>query len=526
MEDGGVPRPPQSGEPIPFMPSEVVSPECGELELVCDIWSADAHMAREHARQAAVIAELARRRSAERDTDFGPRGGPGPDSRAMRPTALADVSDDFVSELALIRHCSEAEAGRLAAESMLLTTKLAATWSELYAGRLTVRKARILLDLLGDADDEVATGVQARVLPGAETCPPGRLADRARYHLYRLDADAKERRRKEAERKADVHVERTADDLGRLVVEGPLPAVHAAQDAVDQYARWMRADGDDRPMGVLRSAAALDLILRPWDTSRPPVTAHLHIHAALPSLRADAPAGAAPAEMDGQWISAAQCRELLASLDMLNLGSAPAGGSVHVAIDDPATGETIAVATRAELRRAAGRGRRIRRRSRDHAGSRPAHGPEQDARPSRATGAAAGAAATGGADDGPGLRPPPPTRSYRPTAAQRRLVTARDRHCRMPGCRRRPGRYDIDHGQAFAAGGPTACWNLCCLCRRHHRIKTFARGWSFTLLPDGRLVVRTPSGVSRSTRPPGWCHDPEPDPPWLEDLAPPDPLRL
>ena len=106
-----MPRPPRSGEPIPVLPSEVVPPECGELELVCDIWSADAHMAREHARQAATIAELARRRSAERDTDFGPRGGPGPDSRSMRPAALADVSDDFVSELALIRHCSEAEAG-------------------------------------------------------------------------------------------------------------------------------------------------------------------------------------------------------------------------------------------------------------------------------------------------------------------------------------------------------------------------------------------------------------------------------
>ena len=156
----------------------------------------------------------------------------------MRPAALADVSDDFVSELALIRSCSEAEAGRLAAESLLLTTRLAATWSELYAGRLTVRKARILLDLLGDADDAIAAGVQARVLPGAEDCPPGRLGDRARYHLYRLDAEARERRRKEAERTADVHVERTADDLGRLVVEGPLPAVHAARDAIDRYARW------------------------------------------------------------------------------------------------------------------------------------------------------------------------------------------------------------------------------------------------------------------------------------------------
>ncbi|RBY78969.1 hypothetical protein DQ238_11390 [Geodermatophilus sp. TF02-6] len=513
-----MPRSPEEGEPVPVLPSEVVSPQLGELELVCDIWSADAHMAREHARQAATIAELARRRRAERDTAFGTRGGPGPDSWAMRPAALADVSDDFVTELALIRHCSEAEASRLAVESLLLTTKLAATWSALYAGRLTVRKARLLLDLLGDADDAVAAGVQARVLDGAEDCPPSRLRDRARYHLYRVDAEAKERRRKEAERKADVHVERTADDLGRLVIEGPLPAVYAARDAVDQYARWMRADGDDRPMGLLRSAAALDLILRSWDTSRPPVTAQLLLHVALPSLRPDAPVGAAPAEMDGQVISAAQCRELLASLDMLNLGSAPAGGSIHVAVDDPATGETIAVATRAELRRAAGRGRRVRR-----------HGRQRSSRPTDSTGRDAGAAGgtgtAGGTGDGPGLRPPPPSRCYRPPAGQRRLVTVRDRHCHMPGCRRPPGRCDIDHGKAFAAGGPTACWNLCCLCRRHHRIKTFARGWSFTLLPDGRFIVRTPSGVCRSTRPPGWCHDPEPDPPWLDDLAPPDPLR-
>ncbi|MGY1985822.1 HNH endonuclease signature motif containing protein [Blastococcus sp. SYSU DS0669] len=501
MEDDGGAQPAGDGVPMPLLPGEVVPPASEEFELVCDIWSADAHMAREYARQAAAIAELARRRPAERDADYGPRGGPGPDSRAARPAALADVSDDFVSELATIRNCSEVEAGRLAAESILLTTKLAATWAELFAGRLTIRKARILLDLLGDASDAVAAAVQARVLPGAADCPPSRLGDRTRYHLYRVDAAARERRRREAERKADVHVQRTADDLGRLVIEGPLPAVHAARDAVDQYARWMRADGDDRPMGVLRSTAALDLILRPWDTSRPPVTAHLHVHAALPSLRHDAPAGAAPAELDGQLISAAQCRELLDSLDVLGLSPAPVGGSVHVAIDDAATGETVAVATRAELRRAAGRGRRVRRGK----ASRGAHPPGQP--------------------DGPGLRPPPPTLGYRPTAAQERLVTVRDRHCRVPGCRRRAGRCDIDHGQAFADGRPTDCWNLCCLCRRHHRIKTFARGWSFTLLPDGRLVVRTPAGVSRTTRPPGWYHDPEPEPPWLDDLAPPDPLR-
>ncbi len=315
MWDGRVPGPPEDGEPIPFAPHEVTSAGATELELVADIWS---------------------------------RGGAGPDARAARPLALSDVSDvsdDFVSELAVIRHCSEADASRLAVESLLLTTKLSPTWSALFAGRLTVRKARILLDLLGDASDAVAAEVQARVLPGAEDCPPSRLGDRARYHLYRVDGAAKERRRREAERKADVHVERTADDLGRLVIEGPLPAVHAARGAVDQYARWMRAEGDDRPMGMLRSSVALGLILRPWETGRPAVTAHLNIHAALPALRPDATPGATPAELDGQLISAAQCRELLATLDVLGLSSPPAGGSIAVAVDDPASGETIAVAT-------------------------------------------------------------------------------------------------------------------------------------------------------------------------------------
>ncbi|WP_051684373.1 HNH endonuclease signature motif containing protein [Blastococcus sp. URHD0036] len=497
MSIGSVPR--LVGVPVAVSPSEVVSARSADLELVADIWSTDAHMAREHAKQAAVIAELARRRRVSRDADSGPRGGAGQDAQAVRPAALADVSEDFVTELAVIRGCSDGEASKLAVEALVLTGKLAATWSELWCGRITIRKARILLDLLGDASDEVAAYVQAKVLPAAEECEPSRLADRARYHLYRADAEAKDRRRREAESRADIHVERTTEGMGQLVIDGPLPLVHAARDALGQHARWRRADGDARPIGVLRSTTAFDLILRPWDTSRPPVTAVLTVHAAIPSLRSDAAADAPPAELDGQVVTAAQCREVLADLDMLDLTAPPTGGSILIALDDPTTGQTVAVATRAELKRAAGTGRRIRRRGRTR--------PERDTA------------------DGPGLRLPPATPAYRHTAAQHRLVTTRDRHCRMPGCRRPPGRCDLDHVTAYADGGPTACENLCCLCRRHHRIKTFARGWAFTLLPDGRLVVRTPAGVTRTTRPPGWAHDPEPDPPWLDETAPPDPGR-
>ena len=92
---------------------------------------------------------------------------------------------------------------------------------------------------------------------------------------------------------------------------------------------------------------------------------------------------------------------------------------------------------------------------------------------------------------------------YRPSAAQRRFVTTRDRTCRHPGCRNKAGWADLDHVIPYDHGGPTDCDNLCCLCRRHHRLKTHARGWSFSLDADGALLVTTPSGVPRISRPPG-----------------------
>jgi hypothetical protein len=107
---------------------------------------------------------------------------------------------------------------------------------------------------------------------------------------------------------------------------------------------------------------------------------------------------------------------------------------------------------------------------------------------------------------------------YTPSADQQRFVHVRDRTCRFPTCGQRVGWADADHVLPHACGGATDCTNLCCLCRSHHRLKTFARGWRFRMDPDGTLHVTTPSGVTRTTRPPGVRPPaPEPDPP------PPDP---
>jgi hypothetical protein len=79
--------------------------------------------------------------------------------------------------------------------------------------------------------------------------------------------------------------------------------------------------------------------------------------------------------------------------------------------------------------------------------------------------------------------------AHDPPAWMRELVILRDRHCVFPGCTVNARTCDLDHLQPYVPtdqGGPpgqTSPANLACLCRRHHRAKTFA-GWRYRRLPD------------------------------------------
>ncbi|WP_148043196.1 HNH endonuclease signature motif containing protein [Flexivirga caeni] len=88
---------------------------------------------------------------------------------------------------------------------------------------------------------------------------------------------------------------------------------------------------------------------------------------------------------------------------------------------------------------------------------------------------------------------------YRPGAKLAAFVRARDSHCRFPGCTRPAARCDLDHvvGWPF---GPTAAWNLHCLCRHHHRTKQ-AHGWTVTMTPLGVCTWTSPYGRTYITTP-------------------------
>jgi hypothetical protein len=59
------------------------------------------------------------------------------------------------------------------------------------------------------------------------------------------------------------------------------------------------------------------------------------------------------------------------------------------------------------------------------------------------------------------------TRSF--TAAQRRAIIARDRHCQHGHCDTPAAWCDIHHKTHWADGGPTSIDNGILLCGRHHR---------------------------------------------------------
>ena len=89
---------------------------------------------------------------------------------------------------------------------------------------------------------------------------------------------------------------------------------------------------------------------------------------------------------------------------------------------------------------------------------------------------------------------------YRPPAELKDYLMARDRRCRFPGCNTRATICDIDHNIP-APRGDTSAKNCCCLCHRHHQLKTFG-GWTVQLQPDGSCLWTSPCGRQFVSDPP------------------------
>jgi hypothetical protein len=389
-----------------------------------------------------------------------------------------DGEEFFVDELAMTLGSSISSAGSTWTSAQTLVRLLPGTWAALADGEIDQPRGRaIAAEVAAHPGTEpvVLLAVEAAVLPIAAELTVGGLRAAVRRELIAHDPAAAERRRRQAADRADATVRPDPEAPGRadLVVGMSTEDAHACWATADATARAAQAAGDPRPLGVLRAEAVRDRILR-RDDQQPPVAAQVTVLAPLDALQRVHPTGerAPVGEVGGQPITATHLRTLLESVDALCPGGLqqPTGGSLRYALTDP-DGALRAVLTHSALVRLAGRGC-------------PDHPP--------------------GTDCGCGLVDgPPDVDRYRPSDPQYEFIRTRDRRCRMPGCTTRAAWADLDHVIPHACGGATSCDNMCCLCRRHHRLKTFAPGWTTRLDPDGTYTVTTPTGITRTSRPPG-----------------------
>jgi hypothetical protein len=82
----------------------------------------------------------------------------------------------------------------------------------------------------------------------------------------------------------------------------------------------------------------------------------------------------------------------------------------------------------------------------------------------------------------------------------KRLIQARDRGCRFPGCRRTRW-TQIHHIVHWADGGPTDLDNLITLCGFHHRL-IHEHGWTISGNPNGTITWHHPRGTPFQPQPP------------------------
>ena len=269
----------------------------------------------------------------------------------MVDDAYGEVSEFFTAELATVLNVGRGTAAYRQGRALHLAAEAAAHLRALKAGELDERRAAALADVLQHTNPDVAGQVEAALLPEATDLSVARLKARATEEMLRLDAAAAEERRKDAEKSADVQVYPSGIE-GRSTLAADLPTDEAVEcyDLVDQLAKMLKADGDDRPIGALRAHVLSLLIRRPGDHGLPPVRANVTVMAALDALEG----GTTPGEVNGLPITAGHLRELLARIGALGL-TAPEDGTLSFAITGP-DGELLATLTPAELARLAKRG--------------------------------------------------------------------------------------------------------------------------------------------------------------------------
>jgi hypothetical protein len=348
------------------------------------------------------------------------------------------------TEIAIRLGCSVRTGELLARDGRLFEGALAPTGDALERGEIDPRKARQIADRLADSPLQTALDVQAAVLAGAGLRSPAQVDRDLTRALVEVDPTEAEDRHRRARAERRVHHPRMLPD-GMAGIWAVLPAESATlvDGTLDAAAAAARAAGDPRTLDQLRADGLVDLVV-------------------------GAPAGSSSRAPGG---SAAGSGAPGGSAAGSGAPGTPRRGNVAVRVD-----VTVALSTLMGLDDAPGDLAGYGAITAEQARALAAGGTWRRIVTDPLTGAVLDVGRT----------------RYRPPAALRDHVVARDRICARPGCTVPAEHAELDHTVPFGGpprdrhpressstgpprGGPpgtTSHENLAPLCAPDHTAKT------------------------------------------------------
>lgn len=393
------------------------------------------------------------------------------------------------------------------------------TLDALRDGAISERHTAVIVDagtVIGHAEDPDAVlrraGYESAVLAHARLETPSRLRPIARRIAEQYAQVPLDERHAEARRRRRVHLADGDDGMSDLVAHLTAAEAHGMYAELTRRSREIErsqaehAQTEPRGRDEIRADLLVDVVLGPTPRSTPDAESAVPEQSSAPATQRTDGLGALRARV--QLVIPVEC---LAPPLGAGRSAARGGHEVLDALGQPTAGPApiltgygpIDTRTARELAALAPSWELVRVRS--GSGTVPGDPTADDFT------AAAGAptAVPGGftavpashtvvPDDFPAVLS---VDRYRPSAALRRYLAARDQHCRFPGCRTPLSRCDIDHTVDAALGGATATDNLAHLCRGHHTLKHHG-GWQARQRRDGSLEWSSPTGRDYRERPP------------------------
>ncbi|GAA3767227.1 HNH endonuclease signature motif containing protein [Microbacterium kribbense] len=415
--------------------------------------------------------------------------------RAARQDTGAKVSAsqlamrEIYAEIGAALRLSEFQVTARVNQAHTLAHKFYDTLRDASSGLLSPQHAQTIAEVGGDLDDDTLRGEYERLaLDMASELTPSQLRDALESVVNQLDPEGTQERIRQAVARRSVRKRAAGPGVGQLIVTGPAAEIEGAYHRLRDIAAQVQADNEADVAEHAAAEAAREAVEGAGGPSGSGFVAddrtrgQIMADVALDLLLTSAPDGHGTTEQRRTGLGAIRATVNI-TVPAATLTTAGVGGAQLVgvgAIDDKTA------------RRLAGTSDTWYRFFID-----------------------------------PATGVPVSVDKRHPCTAQKRLLRARDEHCRFPGCRRPAEKCDIDHTIAHQNGGPTALWNLGDFCKRHHTVKHHT-DWTVQQLPGGvlRFIAPTrrvhttrppgavrfvPDDVRRATRPPGYADPPVPE---------------